>query len=183
MATLPSPLDDALQEFQFPQREAAFFYGLFLRGHSPDELRRDIEVPAAVLAKWDRESEREPQLRAAARAHRQLSPARSGHLRKSRVPRFRDAEASVALRLRILTLKMWLAGNFCSPRRFAPSRNASPFALTPPYRSSTLLPSGSLPHRLYLFPGSSTVEHSAVNRRVASSNLARGAKFFALGHF
>jgi hypothetical protein len=64
MATLPSPLDDALQEFQFPQREAAFFYGLFLRGHSPEELRRDIEVPAAVLAKWDRESEREPQLRA-----------------------------------------------------------------------------------------------------------------------
>ena len=28
------------------------------------------------------------------------------------------------------------------------------------------------------FPGSSTVEHSAVNRRVASSNLARGAKLF-----
>jgi hypothetical protein len=28
------------------------------------------------------------------------------------------------------------------------------------------------------FPGSSTVEHSAVNRRVASSNLARGAKVF-----
>jgi hypothetical protein len=27
------------------------------------------------------------------------------------------------------------------------------------------------------FPGSSMVEHSAVNRRVASSNLARGAKF------
>ena len=26
------------------------------------------------------------------------------------------------------------------------------------------------------FPGSSMVEHSAVNRRVASSNLARGAK-------
>jgi hypothetical protein len=33
---------------------------------------------------------------------------------------------------------------------------------------------------LDLFPGSSTVEHSAVNRRVASSNLARGAKFLAL---
>ncbi len=46
-----------------PQREAAFFYGLFLRGHSAEELRRDIEVPAAVLAKWDRESQREPQLR------------------------------------------------------------------------------------------------------------------------
>jgi hypothetical protein len=27
------------------------------------------------------------------------------------------------------------------------------------------------------FPGSSMVEHSAVNRRVASSNLARGATF------
>ena len=29
-----------------------------------------------------------------------------------------------------------------------------------------------------LFPGSSMVEHSAVNRRVASSNLARGAILF-----
>jgi hypothetical protein len=29
--------------------------------------------------------------------------------------------------------------------------------------------------KMYPFPGSSTVEHSAVNRRVASSNLARGA--------
>ena len=40
---------DVLADFAFPQREAAFFYGLFLRGHSPEELRRDIEVPAAVL--------------------------------------------------------------------------------------------------------------------------------------
>lgn len=63
MATLPSPLDDAFQEFQFPQREAAFFYGLFLRGHSAEELRRDIEVPATILAKWDKETRREPQLR------------------------------------------------------------------------------------------------------------------------
>jgi hypothetical protein len=29
-------------------------------------------------------------------------------------------------------------------------------------------------------PGSSMVEHSAVNRRVASSNLARGANSFSL---
>ena len=50
-------------EFEFPQREAAFFYGLFLRGHSADQLRRDIEVPPAVLAKWHREAEREPELR------------------------------------------------------------------------------------------------------------------------
>src|SRR5438132_14163693 len=50
-------------DFDFPQREAAFFYGLFLRGHSPEQLRRDIEVPPAVLAKWHRDAERDPQLR------------------------------------------------------------------------------------------------------------------------
>jgi|SRR5579872_2614117 len=63
MATVPNPLDEASQDFQFPQREAAFFYGLFLRGHSADELRRDIEVPPTVLAKWDKETVREPKLR------------------------------------------------------------------------------------------------------------------------
>ncbi len=35
-----------------PQREAAIFYGLFLRGHSPDALRRDIDVPRPLLTKW-----------------------------------------------------------------------------------------------------------------------------------
>ncbi|HZQ52852.1 MAG TPA: hypothetical protein VFB14_11685 [Bryobacteraceae bacterium] len=35
-----------------PQREAAMFYGLFLRGHSPDALRRDIDVPRPLLNKW-----------------------------------------------------------------------------------------------------------------------------------
>jgi hypothetical protein len=35
-----------------PQREAAVFYGLFLRGHSPDDLRRDIDVPRPLLDKW-----------------------------------------------------------------------------------------------------------------------------------
>lgn len=54
---------DSVHELDFPQREAAFFYGLFLRGHSAEELRRDIEVPAQVLAKWHREAEREPELR------------------------------------------------------------------------------------------------------------------------
>jgi hypothetical protein len=63
MASLSNPLDDLMPELQFPQREAALFYGLFLRGHSAEELRRDIEVPAAILAKWDRETQREPQLR------------------------------------------------------------------------------------------------------------------------
>ena len=34
-----------------PQREAAMFYGLFLRGHSPETLRRDIDVPRKLLDK------------------------------------------------------------------------------------------------------------------------------------
>ena len=55
--------DDTLHDFDYPQREAAFFYGLFLRGHSAAELRRDIEVPQAVLLKWHREAEREPTMR------------------------------------------------------------------------------------------------------------------------
>ena len=63
MATMPNPIDETLQDFQFPQREAAFFYGLFLRGHSAEELRRDISVPAPVLAKWDKESVKQPGLR------------------------------------------------------------------------------------------------------------------------
>ena len=55
--------EETQHDFDFPQREAAFFYGLFLRGHSAEELRRDIEVPPAVLLKWHRESERDPTLR------------------------------------------------------------------------------------------------------------------------
>lgn len=42
-----------------PQREAAFFFGLFLRGHDLDELRQDIDVPQAVLAKWVRQQAHE----------------------------------------------------------------------------------------------------------------------------
>ena len=34
------------------QREAAMFYGLFLRGHSVDALRRDIDIPKPLLQKW-----------------------------------------------------------------------------------------------------------------------------------
>jgi len=64
MATTPQFVPaDVVSDFDFPQREAAFFYGLFLRGHSAEQLRRDIEVPSAVLAKWHREAERDPTLR------------------------------------------------------------------------------------------------------------------------
>ncbi|MEO8099283.1 MAG: hypothetical protein ABI811_16380 [Acidobacteriota bacterium] len=34
-----------------PQREAALFYGLFLRGHSANTLRQDIDVPKKLLDK------------------------------------------------------------------------------------------------------------------------------------
>ena len=37
-----------------PQREAAFFYGLFLRGHSLEALRQDIDIPRPVIDKWKR---------------------------------------------------------------------------------------------------------------------------------
>ena len=37
-----------------PQREAAFFYGLFLRGHDIETLRQDIDVPRSMLDKWMR---------------------------------------------------------------------------------------------------------------------------------
>ena len=61
MSTYLTP--EVAVDLEYPQREAAFFYGLFLRGHSAEKLRQDIEVPPAVLAKWHREAEREPQLR------------------------------------------------------------------------------------------------------------------------
>jgi hypothetical protein len=43
-----------------PQREAAMFYGLFLRGHS---LRRDIDVPPEFMVKWANARRYEPDFR------------------------------------------------------------------------------------------------------------------------
>jgi hypothetical protein len=43
-----------------PQREAAFFYGLFLRGYPLQQLRSDIDVPPHVLARWQRLAQRDP---------------------------------------------------------------------------------------------------------------------------
>ncbi|MCP5119393.1 MAG: hypothetical protein GY953_51990 [bacterium] len=45
------------------RKEAAMFYGLFLRGHSIEQLRRDIDVPKAVLEKWMRPRRYEPNFR------------------------------------------------------------------------------------------------------------------------
>jgi hypothetical protein len=46
-----------------PQREAAMFYGLFLRGHPVDRLRRDIDVPRPILQKWMQARRYEPSFR------------------------------------------------------------------------------------------------------------------------
>ena len=46
-----------------PQREAALFYGLFLRGHSAETLRKDIDVPPKVLAKMMKRHRNEMQIR------------------------------------------------------------------------------------------------------------------------
>jgi hypothetical protein len=35
-----------------PRREAALFYGLFLRGHNIEALRKDIDVPTTLVKKW-----------------------------------------------------------------------------------------------------------------------------------
>ena len=51
---------ESVHDFDYPHREAAFFYGLFLRGHAPDKLRWDIDVPPDVLARWEREAQRVP---------------------------------------------------------------------------------------------------------------------------
>jgi hypothetical protein len=47
-------------QFAEPQHEAAFFYGLFLRGHPLQKLREDIDVPPQVLERWRRQAECEP---------------------------------------------------------------------------------------------------------------------------
>ena len=48
MDTLPNEVNGLS-----PQREAAFFYGLFLRGHPLENLRRDIDVSADVVSQWE----------------------------------------------------------------------------------------------------------------------------------
>lgn len=53
----------ARAEWEPPQQEAAYFYGLFLRGHPIEELRRDIGVPEHVLTCWQRLWRQEPHVR------------------------------------------------------------------------------------------------------------------------
>jgi hypothetical protein len=46
-----------------PQREAALFYGLFLRGHSAETLRKDIDIPPKVIDKMMKRHKNENQVR------------------------------------------------------------------------------------------------------------------------
>jgi len=48
------------EELEPPHREAAYFYGLFMRGHSLEKLRRDIDVPGEVVSRWQRLWRKEP---------------------------------------------------------------------------------------------------------------------------
>ena len=43
-----------------PRQEAAFFYGLFLRGQPLQKLRADIDVPPHVLERWKRQAQHDP---------------------------------------------------------------------------------------------------------------------------
>ena len=51
-------LDEA--RFAEPRQEAAFFYGLFLRGQPLQKLRADIDVPPHVLERWKRQAHHDP---------------------------------------------------------------------------------------------------------------------------
>lgn len=57
-----TPVEANLAE---PRHEAAFFYGLFLRGHSLQKLRADIDVPREVLDRWQRLAVQDPWYQAA----------------------------------------------------------------------------------------------------------------------
>lgn len=45
------------------RREAAMFYGLFLRGHTVEALRKDIDVPRETVTRWTRNWRHEQQFR------------------------------------------------------------------------------------------------------------------------
>ena len=46
--------------FTEPHQEAAFFYGLYMRGVPVQKLRADIDVSPAVMARWQRQAVNDP---------------------------------------------------------------------------------------------------------------------------
>ena len=51
------------EEFHSPQTEAALFFGMFLRGHSADALRAEIDIPPRLFMKWMRAREYDQEFR------------------------------------------------------------------------------------------------------------------------
>jgi len=56
-ARAPKRIANSEQEFFSPQREAAMFYGLFLRGHSAASIREEIDISPSLFRKWMRARE------------------------------------------------------------------------------------------------------------------------------
>lgn len=54
---MPEVVDPNYSE---PQHEAAFFYGLFIRGVPLQKLRADIDVSPEVLERWQRQAVHDP---------------------------------------------------------------------------------------------------------------------------
>lgn len=50
-------------EMHSPQREAAIFYGMFLRGRSAEELRSEIDISPKLFHRWMRAREYGPAFR------------------------------------------------------------------------------------------------------------------------
>ena len=50
-------------ELHAPQREAAIFYGMFLRGRSEEEIRDEIDISPKLFQKWMRAREYGPDFR------------------------------------------------------------------------------------------------------------------------
>ncbi len=76
-----------------PQREAAMFYGLFLRGHSAESLRRDIELPRQLVDKLMKRRHQEPSFR--------KSVQRVYHYRRKVLAIFDELVTSEKTRLRL----------------------------------------------------------------------------------
>ena len=50
-------------ELHAPQREAAIFYGMFLRGRSVEDIRQEIDISPKLFQKWMRAREYGPGFR------------------------------------------------------------------------------------------------------------------------
>ena len=54
---MPEMIDPNFAE---PRQEAAFFYGLYMRGVPVEKLRADIDVSPAVVERWQKQAMNDP---------------------------------------------------------------------------------------------------------------------------